>query len=319
MNFLNIKQNVYYLVGKSLFSLRNFKIHRQILRNGFFLKKSYFEGITIYFYTNFQNTPHGNKKNLVLLHGFLDSSFTFRKILTYLKDDYNLFILDIPGHGNTKVPYIRELWQISTLTRAMYRFLFEYLQIPKPIFLTHSMGGFLVFHMLSYAKKRGDFPKNFNCILFAIAPGMLQFQKDLRERNQRMFFPSTIQDIDNLLKNLFPKNLKEIPLFVKYFLLKEWNHLGLQYLIKNTLENEEEVFYTEKTLQKNPFPKETILIWGDKDTIVPMEYSKKLLKIIKPSKLIIIPETGHTPHIEEPELFYKKIRKDLERINQIRF
>lgn len=313
MNLTIKRQGFFYLLGSILFRIRKFKLHQKILKEGFYLQKAYFEGVYIYFYINFKKNPDLRKKNLILLHGFLDNSFTFRKILFFLKNDYNVFILDLPGHGNSKVPYIRELWQINALARYLYRFVFEYLQISQPIFLTHSMGGFLVFHMLRYAKKRKEYPKKFNCNLIAIAPGMLKFKRNLREKNQRMFFPKTIQDIDLLLENLFPQNLPEIPTFMKYYLLQEWNHTGIQYLTQNTLENEEEVFFTEKSLKNHPTPKKTILIWGTQDRIVPLQYGKKLEKIIPNSKLILIPNAGHTPHSEKPEIFLEYIKYELKK------
>ncbi len=312
LNTKKYKTQFYVLLGKLLFFYRNHKLHKRILQQGFYLKKINFEGIKIYYYTNFNKESDPQKKHLILLHGFLDRSFTFRKILKYIKNDYNVYLIDLPGHGNTKVPFIRELWQISTLTRGLYRFIFEYLQIQKPIFLTHSMGGFLIFHILKYAKKRKEYPSKFNCILFAIAPGMLKFRNDLLQKNRKLFFPETIEDINQLLKNLFPVHLPEIPIFIKYYLLQEWNHLGMKYLTLNTFENETEVFFTENALQKNPHPEKTYFIWGNLDNIVPIEYGKKLTKIVKNSKLIVIKDTGHTPHYEKPEEFYKSIKKYLE-------
>ncbi len=314
MNFIYKKEFIFYLLGKFLFSLRKFKIHRKILKEGFYLKKINFEGISIYFYTNFKENPNSTKKNIILLHGFLDSPFTFRKVLSFFKTDYNVFILELPGHGSSKMPYIRELWQVSSLARFLYRFIFEYLQISQPIFLTHSLGGFLVFHILRYAKKRKEYPKKFNCILFAIAPGILKFKKNLREKNLRLFFPATIQDIDKLLESLFLYNPPDIPIFIKYFLLKEWNHTGIQYLAKNTLEIEEEVFFTQKSLKNHPMPKKTILIWGTQDRIVHLHYGKKLKKLIHNSKLILIPNAGHIPHSENYEVFIESIQCELNKI-----
>ncbi|GIX40679.1 MAG: putative 2-succinyl-6-hydroxy-2,4-cyclohexadiene-1-carboxylate synthase [Leptospiraceae bacterium] len=305
------KENFYYIIGKILFSYRKYKLDKRILKQGFYLNAPIFEGIKVYYYTNFKNKPDPEKKHLVLLHGFLDSSHTFRKILSYIKNDFNVYIIDIPGHGKTKVPYIRELWQISTLTRGLYRFIYEYLNLQFPILLTHSMGGFLVFHMLKYAQKRKEFPEKFNCILFAIAPGMLRFEESLREKNMRLFFPSTIEDIDNLLQHIFPVQMPEIPIFIKYYLLREWNHPGMKYLTQNTLENEDEIFYTETLLKKNPQPHKTYFIWGTEDKIVPLKYAKKLLKLVKNSKLITIENTGHTPHSERPEAFFTAIQKYL--------
>jgi Lysophospholipase len=122
-------QTFYYLLGKILFRYRRYKLHKRIIKQGYYLHKAYFEGITTYYYTNFKENPDSSKKHLVLLHGFLDSSHTFRKILSYIKNDYNVYILDLPGHGKTEVPYIRELWQMSSLVRGLYRFIREYLNL----------------------------------------------------------------------------------------------------------------------------------------------------------------------------------------------
>lgn len=312
MKYQNLKIKIYYIMGWILFLLRRNKLHKRILKENFFLNRITFEGIKIYYYTNFKKKPDINKKHLILLHGFLDSSHTFRKIIKYLKNDYNVYIIDLPGHGRTKVPYIRELWQISSLTRGLYRFIYEYLNIKFPIFLTHSMGGFLVFHMLQYSKERKEYPEHFNCILFAIAPGMLKFEDELREKNMKLFFPTSLEDIDNLLKNIFPVHVPEIPIFIKYFLLQQWNHIGMKYLTLNTLENEEKVFFTLEKLNESPHPQKTYFIWGEEDKIVPLKYANILTEIIQNSELITIKETGHTPHSEKPEEFYHAIKNHLE-------
>jgi pimeloyl-ACP methyl ester carboxylesterase len=42
------------------------------------------------------------------------------------------------------------------------------------------------------------------------------------------------------------------------------------------------------------------IIWGEKDTIIPLQIGRKLAANIPDSKLIIIPNCGHTPQEECP-------------------
>ncbi|MGA2937322.1 MAG: alpha/beta hydrolase [Syntrophobacteraceae bacterium] len=43
-----------------------------------------------------------------------------------------------------------------------------------------------------------------------------------------------------------------------------------------------------------------LLIWGEKDTIVPLHIGRKLAENIPHSKLVVIPNCGHNPHEECP-------------------
>ena len=46
-----------------------------------------------------------------------------------------------------------------------------------------------------------------------------------------------------------------------------------------------------------------LLITGDDDRIVPLGGSKKIEEQIAHADLVIMPDTGHLPHEENPELF----------------
>jgi 4,5:9,10-diseco-3-hydroxy-5,9,17-trioxoandrosta-1(10),2-diene-4-oate hydrolase len=46
----------------------------------------------------------------------------------------------------------------------------------------------------------------------------------------------------------------------------------------------------------------SLLIWGREDRIVPVEYGRALAQNLHDAELLIIDDTGHLPHIEEPGL-----------------
>ena len=51
----------------------------------------------------------------------------------------------------------------------------------------------------------------------------------------------------------------------------------------------------------------TLLIWGDHDRMFPKQHAFAYQKLIPGSKVVIVPECGHVPQIEQPELFVAEI------------
>jgi len=47
----------------------------------------------------------------------------------------------------------------------------------------------------------------------------------------------------------------------------------------------------------------TLLIWGDTDRIFPREHALAYQRLIPGAKLVIVPECGHVPQIEQPDAF----------------
>jgi pimeloyl-ACP methyl ester carboxylesterase len=54
----------------------------------------------------------------------------------------------------------------------------------------------------------------------------------------------------------------------------------------------------------------TLLIWGDKDNMIPLQYSTEYTKI-PGSSLIVMNDCGHTPYVENPVVFNQSILKFL--------
>jgi pimeloyl-ACP methyl ester carboxylesterase len=46
-----------------------------------------------------------------------------------------------------------------------------------------------------------------------------------------------------------------------------------------------------------------LLIWGKRDTMIPVKYANEFASSIKNCRLEIMENCGHTPHIEEPVQF----------------
>lgn len=51
----------------------------------------------------------------------------------------------------------------------------------------------------------------------------------------------------------------------------------------------------------------TLLVWGERDGIVGADYAKGYAKLIPGAELATIPDAGHYPHLEQPELFARRL------------
>jgi pimeloyl-ACP methyl ester carboxylesterase len=55
----------------------------------------------------------------------------------------------------------------------------------------------------------------------------------------------------------------------------------------------------------------TSLIWGDKDQVTPLPQGRQLNRLISGSRLNVLDNVGHIPHIEAPDGFYDLLLKEL--------
>jgi len=59
---------------------------------------------------------------------------------------------------------------------------------------------------------------------------------------------------------------------------------------------------------------ETEIIWGDKDTVTPLEQAKQLDQLIPSSRLTVLPDIGHVPQVEDPAELQAALIAALKRI-----
>jgi pimeloyl-ACP methyl ester carboxylesterase len=47
----------------------------------------------------------------------------------------------------------------------------------------------------------------------------------------------------------------------------------------------------------------TLIVWGDSDKLFPKQYGDEYHRLIKGSRLEVLPACGHLPHIEKADAF----------------
>lgn len=287
------------MIARLALAYRNWQTHRRITQAGLQGGHVDFEGLRVYLYKK-----ESGKPPLFFLHGFLDSSRTFRRIFEPLGMHFDLYALDIPGFGRSSLPPIRELWRLDSMARITGRFLLHVLRDRKARFgetgkaqmLTHSMGGLVALHAF-FDLEEYNLQDSFSKV-HLVAPGMLRFHPDERDAHRRRFYPRSVEEIRALMSELFHEARTDLPEFLLRGILSMWSHAGYEYLAENTIEEEEHIFFEPKRrLKVKP---RVHLYWGAEDRIVSLKYGRLVEKTLG-CKLSAIEGAGHCPQVEQAE------------------
>jgi pimeloyl-ACP methyl ester carboxylesterase len=243
------------------------------------------------------------KKTVVLLHGFLSSTFSFRHLIPLLKKEYNVISVDLPPFGKS-----------GTSTRYIYSYenhsmtvikLCESLQLKDITIIGHSMGGQIA---LNVAYLRPDLISQ--CVLLCSSSYLKRSKRSLIISSYLPFFHRLIKryleksGVEKNLRNVVYDHSKIDKAMEKGY-LEPFLEDRIFHALTRMIRDREGDLPIEK-LHKIQTP--CLLIWGEHDKVVPLNIGKQLQKDLKNSKLIVLEETGHLVPEEKPEevLFHIK-------------
>lgn len=233
-------------------------------------------GLNVYY----QKVGHGG--NLVMLHGWGNDVSTFWPTVEFLKDNFTLWLLDLPGFGRSDIP--KKTFDTNDYAEILEQFL-KINKIKKPSLLGHSFGG----------KVCIKFCANFgNLVDKLILLGSSGIKPDPSFKRILIFplakfFHFLIPDIFNLKIILRKKFYRKIE--------SDYENAGV---MKDTLLK---TLNEDLTEDLKKIKNQTLIIWGEKDRAIPLRYGRRMYQMIKNSKLIILEEKGHFLHIHDPERF----------------
>jgi 4,5:9,10-diseco-3-hydroxy-5,9,17-trioxoandrosta-1(10),2-diene-4-oate hydrolase len=58
-------------------------------------------------------------------------------------------------------------------------------------------------------------------------------------------------------------------------------------------------------------PMPTLVVWGTEDVVLPKEQAHDAVSRLKQGHLALIPDCGHLPHVERPEMFSAELSQFL--------
>lgn len=226
----------------------------------------------------------GKGKDLIMLHGWGQDVSTWWGIVDQLKNDFTLWLLDLPGFGRSDTP--KKPFTVSDYAEIVGEFIRDN-EIDKPILLGHSLGGRVAIKLACQPRV-----VKLNKLILESSAGIKPKQDFLKP----LIYP--LAKLSKLIPNFF--NLKE-KIRVWFYKSLESDYINAGPL-KKTLKNILEEDLTED------LPKievETLLIWGEKDPTkeASLKNAKKMYQLIENSRLEVLDNVDHFPHLENPGMF----------------
>ena len=246
------------------------------------------EGVR-YFYREVGET---NTNTILMIHGFLGSSYDFIDVMNELKDRYHVIAVDMIGFGLSDKP-IDFNYAKQNQAQGLVNFL-EALGIEEVTIMAHSMGGEVSIHLAH------DYPEYVKEMILIGSGGYV-------EENQNGAMPSNIPMFvyDYVVRNYYIQRT----FFFSAYAQAEIDSGRITY------HDFDEMFYVNKTIPGNilqaftrdndsgttnaklaSIQQPTILIWGEFDSFIPLATGRKLQEAMADvAQLVVMEDAGHLP------------------------
>lgn len=250
---------------------------------------------------NFHYTEYpGNGPKVVMQHGFASSTYTWEQVATILNGQgYHVYALDLKGFGWSDKPLDSEYDAVS-LMEDVNRWM-EALELSQTIFVGNSLGGAIAVMMSRQHPQR-------IAKMVLIDAGGYPIKKPLVIKLAQL--PLADWGVNIIFGQWFIRNnLKEV-MFDKAKVTAERVDAYFQRMCtENALAAQIKVARAVNFNEPNPIiesakgnPTETLILWGREDKWIPLNVGYQFRRDMSRSILHIIPECGHIPQEEKPEL-----------------
>jgi pimeloyl-ACP methyl ester carboxylesterase len=258
----------------------------------------------------FGNTHYiaaGQGAPVVLLHGLGASIVTWAYNIRPLAERYAVYAVDLPGHGDSAKP--DSSYNLEEGVAFLSTFL-KALRLEGAALIGNSMGGLLA---LATAERHRELTRALVLVdsaglgrelawplrigaLPVVGPAMEYLAVKNRRRLMRLVFHHPDRIAPHIYAELFRiRKLAGSSRTMVRALRNGVNLLGLRPHLR----------LLHDILADLPIP--TLLIWGEEDVIIPVTHARQAAWRYPDLDLCVIPDTGHWPHMEQPQEFNNRV------------
>jgi pimeloyl-ACP methyl ester carboxylesterase len=259
----------------------------------------------------------GQGHPVVLLHGFGTSLSIWAEQFRALADRYEVYALDLPGHGFSGKPDMEYTPQayIGALTGFM-----DAVGLSRASFVGHSMGGLLSLCLAATEPGRVE-----RLVLMSSSspffrpPGLLKLLERVRRRPWLwMRFLLLSELLIPMPFKLLERRGQKGTLYDAGAMGPEWNdHFyeirrlkGFSHMVISSMINFPGLWEYENKVREIPHP--VSLLWGEQDRVVPVEHGRLLQGIFPNASLETVSQCGHMVTLEKPDWATRNILLSLE-------
>ena len=270
----------------------------------------YCSGESIFYYNAIpiDLPPQGSHPVFVLVHGLGDEADSWRHIIPLLcNQGCQVLAPDLPGFGRS---IAQGKISMKSHAIAVIKFIEAVLKPQNPVYLVGSSMGAMVTEMVILLK-----PELISGIILVSGsipggpanPGFLAVAKMLLSRKWYKAYRDAPKD---LWATLYPyyADLDSLPQEDRDFLKErvmervESSSQERAFFATQSSIVRAYIFSVSRISRKiRRFPGKILLVWGEKDRIIPLSSTKAFTALRSDIKLEVIPGAGHLPQQEKPE------------------
>ena len=232
-----------------------------------------------------QGDPGGEP--IVLIHPHADSWFSFSRVLSLLPARYHAYALDQRGHGDSERPAC--CYGIDDFAADIVAFL-DAVEIERATLVGHSASGFIARRVAETHPDRVARLVLINCAV-TLPP---QVRREMQAAVQTLQDPLPVAYVREL-----HASVAHVPLPGPVFERLVAQSLKAPARVwKSALEG---LLAFDDAAELGRIVAPTLLLWGERDGMFSRKEQERLAAAIPGTRLQVVPETGHSPHLERPE------------------
>ncbi len=224
------------------------------------------------------------EKNVLFLHGLGTSSSTWIHVLPHLAKKHNVFAVDFPGFGFSRITSGKPTFTIQELCETVEAFVMKTVRPPFTL-IGHSLGGWIaaeyaIRHQANIAR------------LVLINPAGIHHTGI--EETGRLFAIRNLKELYTLLNRLWWK----YPWYFKLIapaILADLRMRRVPELIETVAKGD----FLNDRLQSLSIPVD--LLWGKNDGVISAEVVEILKQTLPQLRVSFIEKCGHVPQLERPQ------------------
>jgi len=251
-------------------------------------------------YTHRGNTAEKNRpETIVLLHGTSASLHTWEGWTKALSDQYCVVSMDLPGFGLTG-PYTDESIEYSIENYAAFVIqVLDHLKLGRVTLAGNSLGGKVAWRTAAL------YPERIGKLILVDSVGYPAIPKKVPIGFKLARYPVLAPILNRILpRDVVEKSVKSVyadvskiddALVDRYYelTLRQGNRQALSRRLRETDDDSDQA-----QIKQLDIP--TLILWGAKDDLIPVENAALFHRDINNSQLVVFDDLGHVPHEEDP-------------------
>ena len=244
-------------------------------------------------------TNADSAKTIVLLHGTSASLQTWQGWTEELSDDYCVVSMDLPGFGLTG-PFTDPNKEYTSANYAEFVIeVLDKLELDNVILAGNSLGGKIAWRTAAL------YPERVSKLILVDSVGYPATPKSIPIGFKLAAYPA----LKPVLRNILPRNVVKKSILSVYAdeskvddaLVDRYYDLSLRAGNRSALfDRLREFDNIEDQAQIMQLTQPTLILWGAKDDLIPVENAELFHRDIANSQLRIFEDLGHVPHEEDP-------------------